>query len=1075
MPNPRPETAADPAAVTPGTRNVDWRGRSLVLLQFTLLACIANSLTMQLPGSTPFLVGNMAAVAVAMRFGLRMSLPVALVASGITGDPQWVALAVLECVLVARWRSRPWRTVAFWWRVWLPLSPLVAWITLPQGINDPWLWLGSIAVVLATGATSIVGGRQLASVTRSRRQRAGQSMAVQLSVQLSTLMAAPATIVIALLVQWGHQIDIQRTALFIDGKAEQLSVGTAAEVRRHRDAVAQAALTVPTLGVPTVLRQVSSVHPGFLSLLGADRLGRVQYSMFRGEAPRARTSSVADRAYFRETVERGEPTVSPVFQGRGIGTDLIVAVAAPVRARDGHIDGVLQGSLALGQLVREERDRLDAASLRYAVSDAVGQIVMSSLPDLPVKTNSMVARSRFDGPRAQPRWATRAFAAPEVRLDALGQFLVVVHESPGIAWQVRVLQPLRPLERRQTLRSLLAATLVLALILGMQWLARRFADSHVRGLAQVVERLRGLDPSLAGSPAATAMEASSAELSELIHDFEAAESRLQAMHAALRESAEQQQALNRELEARVEQRTAELRQALSRAEHLAAAKSSFLANMSHELRTPLAAILGYSEQGLRDEARPGEMRRALQTVVRNGRHLLEIVNDVLDASKIEAGQLRVQRQPVAPLPLVGEAIELLRPRAQEKNLQLLLSAHWPLPAEVLADPLRLKQVLLNLLSNAIKFTPHGFVVVRVRADAATRQWSVEVEDTGIGMDVAQCERVFQRFEQADESTTRRFGGTGLGLYISRQLARQMGGDLTATSTPGTGSRFLLTLPIGVDSPWLEEGDELPATDVPIRRETPRLRGRVLIADDVDDLRALLRASIEATGADVVEAVNGRDALERLAATPPDLVLMDMHMPVMDGRDAVAQLRREGHAMPVYACSADVMEDDVAAFMALGCNGALAKPVDIDLLHAVLAKHLPPAGSATSMPSSSPALTAPASTAPAATTAVDPMAAVMAQVRQRFLAKVPEERAALAEALRVAGAGDGRDALVQLAHRLKGSAGTFGFDSVSRAAAVLERAAKSPVDPVETPASALDDELAALQSEAPSTRPKDTPQ
>jgi CheY-like chemotaxis protein/HPt (histidine-containing phosphotransfer) domain-containing protein len=350
------------------------------------------------------------------------------------------------------------------------------------------------------------------------------------------------------------------------------------------------------------------------------------------------------------------------------------------------------------------------------------------------------------------------------------------------------------------------------------------------------------------------------------------------------------------------------------------------------------------------------------------------------------------------------------------------------------------------------------------------------------MDAAQCERVFQRFEQADESTTRRFGGTGLGLYISRQLARQMGGDLTATSTPGNGSRFLLTLPIGVDTPWLEEGDELPATDVPMQRETPRLRGRVLIADDVDDLRALLRASIEATGADVVEAVNGRDALERLAASPPDLVLMDMHMPVMDGRDAVAQLRREGHRMPVYACSADVMDDDVASFIAIGCDGALAKPVDIDLLHAVLAKHLPPAGSATAMPSSSPApaptasaSTAPASTAPAATTDVDPMAAVMAQVRQRFLAKVPEERAALAEALRVAGAGDGRDALVQLAHRLKGSAGTFGFDSVSRAAAVLERAAKSPVDPVETPASALDDELTALQSEAPSTRPKDTPQ
>ena len=1057
LPNALPEPAAVPAVATSGPHSVDWRGRSLVLLQFTLLACIANTLAMQLPGSTPFLVGNMAGVAVAMRFGLRMGLPVTLVASGITGELQWVALAVLECVLVAAWRERAWRPFSLWWRVWLPLSPVVAWITLPLGMDDPVLWMASIAVVLATGATSIVGGRQLASVTRSRRQRAGQPMAVQLSVQLSTLMAAPATVVIALLVQWGHQVDVQRTAFFLDGKAEQLAVGTTEEVRRHRDAVAQAALSVPALGVASVLEQVSSVHPGFLSLLGTDARGQVTYSMLRGETPRLRASDVSDRAYFRETVARGLPTVSPVFQGRGIGTDLIVAVAAPIRAADGRPDGVLQGSLALGQLVREERGRLDAAELRYAVSDAVGQIVMSSLPDLPVKTSMTTSGERLDGRAAQPWWATQIYAAPKVTFDAHQQFLIATHEVHDIAWQVRVLQPLRPLERRQTLRSLLAAALVLTLILGLQRLAGRFADNHVRGLAQVVERLRGLDPSSTGSRFDGTMEASSAELSVLIHDFEAAEARLKSMHAALTDAAAQQQALNRELEARVEQRTAELRQALTRAEHLAAAKSSFLANMSHELRTPLAAILGYSEQGLRAEAQAGEMRRCLQTVVRNGRHLLEIVNDVLDASKIEAGQLRVQQQPVVPLPLVGESIELMRPRAQEKNLQLLLSAHWPLPAEVLVDPLRLKQVLLNLLSNAIKFTPHGFVAIRVRGDAAAGQWSVEVEDTGIGMDAAQCERVFQRFEQADESTTRRFGGTGLGLYISRQLARQMGGDLTVSSTPGTGSRFLVTLPIGLATPWRESGAELPETDVPVRRETPRLRGRVLLADDVDDLRALLRASIEATGAEVVEAVNGREALERLRATSPDLVLMDMHMPVMDGRDAVAQLRRDGHALPVYACSADVMEADVASFIALGCTGALAKPIDLHALHAVLARHLPPADTPPPVLPVEPA------------TPADPLAAALAQIRQRFIAKVPEERAALADALQRAEGGQDRDALVQLAHRLKGSAGTFGFDTVSALAGTLERAAKSGSEEIATPSAALDEALAALQSAAPPNR------
>ncbi len=1063
MPTHHPDTGAvavERSSTAHGAerRRVDWRGRGIVLLQFTLLAAIANSLALQLPGSTPFLVGNMAAVAVALRFGLRLALPVALCATAITGELPWVALAVLECLLVAHWRDRPWRTLTLWWRVWLPLAPLVAWITLPRGADDPLLWLGAFAVVLATGATSLVGGQQLARLTRSRRQRAGQPMALQLSVQLSTLMAAPATLVIALLVQWGHQNDLQRTALQLDGEAMQLAGATAAEVRSHRDAVAQAARVVPALGAAPLLEQMAMLHPGFLSLLRTDKHGRVDVSLRRGEAPRRNGADVSDRDYFRDAMALGRATVTPAFLGRGIGTDVIVAVAAPIPAADGSADGVLQGALALGRLAREARDRLDAGGLHHVVTDAAGRVALTSLPDLPLLSSPDQVRARLDGARAQPWWAIPTFVASPLSFDGVGTALVVKRGANGIDWQVHVLQPLRPLERRQTLRSLLAAALVLALILGVQRLAQRFADSHVRGLAQVVSRLRGLDPSIRASGLGGAMEASSAELSELIHDFEATESRLQSMHAALTDAASQQLALNRELEARVEQRTAELREALARAEHLAAAKSGFLANMSHELRTPLAAILGYSEQGLRDAAPAAEMRRCLQTVVRHGRHLLEIVNDVLDASKIESGQLRLQQQPIPTLQPVADAIELLRPRALEKGLQLVLSAHWPLPAEVLGDPLRLKQVLLNLLSNAIKFTAHGFVAVRVRAHAAEARWSIEVEDTGIGMDAVQCERVFQRFEQADDSTTRRFGGTGLGLYISRQLARQMGGELSVSSAPGRGSRFVVSLPMGLDPRWIDEGDALPTIEASGPPPVPRLAGRVLVADDVDDLRELLRARIAATGAEVVCAADGREALEQIAGQTPDLVLMDMHMPEMDGREAVARLRQAGHRLPVYACSADVMAEDVASFIALGCDGALAKPIDAEALYAVLAKHLS-AGSVR---------------APEAAAASDPLAAAMAQIRQRFIERIPEERAALASALdALRGSGD-REALRQIAHRLKGSAGTFGFESVSAAAAALDHVARTASDAVEDHADALDRQLAALHWAPDDARPEDAP-
>ena len=1003
----------------PATATRDWRGRGVVLLQFTLVACIVNSLALQLPGSTPFLVGNMAAVAVALRFGFALSVPVAACATAITGDVQWVLLAVLETLLVAHWRGRAWPALTLWWRVWLPLSPLVAWLTLPRGADDPVLWALSIAVVLATGLCSIVGGRQLAQVTRSRRQRAHQPMALQLSVQLSTLMAAPATVLVALLLQWLHQHDLQRSAIVLDARAQRLVDDVAGAIAAHRDVLAFAARRLSEGPAPAqataVIADATAAVPGFLSLLVTDADGHVRVSIRRGQPPDSRRRTVADRSYFLDARASGRPTVTAAFLGRGLGTDPIVAVAAPLRDAQGRFAGVLQGSLALGQLGRMPRDMLDAEGFGYVVTDATGQAAVSSLPDVLVLAPRAEVEAHLAGRQAVPWWAARAFPAPTLGFDANGLHLVGRRSSDTLAWSAHVLQPIRPLARAQTLRSLIAAVFVLALIGGLQRIARRFAEGHTRGLAAIVARLRGLDPSMRGGSLDVAVDATSLELTELLRDFEAAEARLQAMHAALIEASDQQRALNRELEARVDQRTAELRDALARAEHLAAAKSSFLANMSHELRTPLAAILGYSEQGLRDEAGTAEMRRCLQTVVRNGRHLLEIVNDVLDASKIEAGQLRVQQQPIAPLPLLGEAIELLRPRAMEKGLQLLLSAHWPLPAQVAADPLRLKQVVLNLLSNAIKFTPSGLIAVRVRADADALAWTIEVEDTGIGMDAAQAERVFQRFEQADESTTRRFGGTGLGLYISRQLARQMGGDLTVSSTPGVGSRFLVSLPIGLDAAWVDDGEALPATAMPLAEANPRLRGRVLVVDDVDDLRLLLRTRVAATGAEVIEAANGREALDALRTGRPDLVLMDMHMPVMDGREAVARLRADGHQLPVYACSADVMEQDVAAFLALGCDGALAKPIDVGALHAVLRRHLRGAD------------------AVGAATPDDPLAAAMAQVRQRFIAQAASEQTSLA---RAAAAGD-LEALRQQAHRLKGSAGTFGFAAVSDAAAALE--------------------------------------
>ena len=1033
--------AAAPVSELTPPIGINWRGRAWLLLQLILVAAVCNSLALQLPGSTPFLVGNMAAVAITLRFGFAWGWPVALLSTAFTGSGYWVALGLLECVLVARYgaASRPLAGALL--RIWLPLMPLVLWITLPLGAGDGWLWAIGAGIVLVNGAVSLLGGRLLASVSRSPRQAANRPMAALLASQLSILMAAPLTVLVMVMLQAGHQQDLRRTALVLDGKARALEAQVVGQLEQHRDAVALAAAFLPSTGVAPTLANTAKTYPGFLTLLLADSRGDVIAAFRDGEMAES-DRSVADRDYFKRAIAQRQRVLTPVFRGRGLGSDIIVAVAAPVLGVGGTPVGVVQGALSIGRVAPEIRIELDAAGLDHAVIDDAGQVVFSSLPDYPPMSQGDAAGTLRDGGSAQPWWARELFPAPGIRFGANDTHLLARNRNVLLGWQAVVLQPLRPLERAQSLRSLLAAIGVLLVVLGLQRVSTHFANRHVRGLSALVERLRSFDPGEATLPHFERMVGSSAELTELIDDFTRAEERLRELHAALRRSAEAQQRLNHELEARVRQRTTELREALANAKLLAEAKSSFLANMSHELRTPLAAILGYSERALSAGTGPAETRAALGTILRNGRHLLEIVNDVLDASKIEAGQLRIDSAPQAPLPAIAEAMEMLRQRADEKGLALSLQPVFPLPAHVPVDALRLKQIVLNLVSNALKFTANGAVTVGVAADPAAGRWSVFVEDTGMGMDAASCAQLFQRFGQVDASTTRRFGGTGLGLYISRELARQMGGDLQVASRLGVGSRFTLELPFEPSTPMVDSAvAALSDTSLAVRAP-PVLAGTVLVVDDVEDLRELVAGWVAATGASVRKAANGREACAAVREGGIDLVLMDMHMPVMDGREAVAALRAEGFALPMVALSADVMPAEVDAFLALGCSGALPKPIDLAALYDTLALYLPP-GAVPEAP------------------VADSLAIAMAAIRQRFLAAVDAECEALENAR---SAGD-FDALRAQAHRLKGSAGTFGFDAVSAAAAranaLLHAAAQSTYD--------LDAALDALAAELRATQ------
>ncbi len=376
-----------------------------------------------------------------------------------------------------------------------------------------------------------------------------------------------------------------------------------------------------------------------------------------------------------------------------------------------------------------------------------------------------------------------------------------------------------------------------------------------------------------------------------------------------------------------------------------AAKSQFLAHMSHEIRTPMNGVLGMAQLLAQEPLSPGQAVM-VRHIGEAGESLLRIIDDILDFSKIEAGELRVEQQAFQPAATLRQVENLLRPAARLKGLDLTVAAA-ELPGRLIGDAMRLEQILLNLLGNAIKFTEHGGVtltVTPVTSGAGPVRLRFAVRDTGIGIEPDALSRLFQPFSQGDSSITRRFGGTGLGLVISRRLVELMGGTLGAESTPGQGSTFWCEIPFARVNPATGVSP-VRATPTPAATAEPRLAGlRVLLVDDNRINLLVGQKALEHEGAHVGTARDGQQALERLRATPDgfDIVLMDIQMPVMDGLTATREIRRNPAlaGLPVIALSAGVLPEERQAALAAGLNDFLPKPINIDRMAAMLRQHCP---------------------------------------------------------------------------------------------------------------------------------------